>query len=149
MPKKLKMALQNDIAKRVKHIRETLLMTQKDFAAKFFLTERAIQEWEGGRRHIPDRKLLIIANYFDINREWLLHGIGDMWKKGSDFALLAEIIDCVKIIVPNWTREEQYKQASLLFEEIKKGTLTLVDLKKVTYIFSKKEHPLPAQSNIS
>lgn len=66
---------------RLKKIRTSLGLSQKDFVSKIYLSQDHISSLENGRRCITDRTLKDICNQFDINEEWLRYGTGEMKKE--------------------------------------------------------------------
>ncbi|SNR73591.1 XRE family transcriptional regulator [Desulfurobacterium atlanticum] len=72
---------QNDFSFRIKRLRETLKMTQKEFAEKIGRSHRSVQEWESGRVIPPENILKFIETVFSVNPEWLRHGKGKMFLK--------------------------------------------------------------------
>ncbi len=46
--------IKKDYAKRVKALRERMGMTQQQFGDYFKIPKRTLQDWEGGKRKIPE-----------------------------------------------------------------------------------------------
>ncbi len=76
--------MENDIAKRIKMLRETLGLTQKEFAAKLGRTIRAVQRYESGQRSPDETTLRLIEQTFNVNPEWLRHGKGEMFSQKEE-----------------------------------------------------------------
>lgn len=68
----------NDIGKRIKKIREYLSLNQEQFAKKLKISQSAISSYEKELRNPPDSILKLIANEFNINYDYILHGNGPM-----------------------------------------------------------------------
>lgn len=64
---------------RLKTLRETLGYSQSDFA-KFIPMDRSTYcRAEKGKREIADYYVELICLKFNVNKEWLLHGEGEMF----------------------------------------------------------------------
>jgi putative transcriptional regulator len=51
-----------EFARRVREVRESLALSQSEFARRFGLSLRSLQEWEQARR-LPDK---VVINYFRV-----------------------------------------------------------------------------------
>ncbi len=67
------------INERLKEIRETLKLSQSEFAKKLNLQRNSISLVENGKRNLSDRTIQDICNKFNVNEEWLRDGIGEMF----------------------------------------------------------------------
>ena len=67
------------INERLKKIRETLKLSQNDFAKRLNLQRNSISLFENGKRNLSDRTILNICKEFNINEEWLREGKGEMF----------------------------------------------------------------------
>jgi len=68
-----------DFAYRIKELRETLGLSQREFAEKLGKARRTIQHWESGNITPPENVLRLIEQTFSVNPEWLRHGKGEMF----------------------------------------------------------------------
>ncbi|MFZ8863683.1 MAG: XRE family transcriptional regulator [Thermocrinis sp.] len=68
----------SDIGKRIRELRETLGLTQKQFGEKIGKSWRTVQDWEAGKSSIPDHTLRFISSTFGVSYEWLKEGKGEM-----------------------------------------------------------------------
>lgn len=64
---------------RLKKLRKTLKMTQKEFGEKIGLTNASISDIEKGKTILTERNQNLICEKFNVNKEWLEKGIGDMF----------------------------------------------------------------------
>jgi transcriptional regulator with XRE-family HTH domain len=70
--------------KRIKHIREMLGLTQKDFAEKMKVARNTISEAESGIT-MPGHGLLMVLNeIYNVNPNYILLGIGEPFLDGSN-----------------------------------------------------------------
>jgi transcriptional regulator with XRE-family HTH domain len=67
------------IGKRVKYIRETLNMSQVQFARAIYISNGYIAELECEHRRVNDRIAHLISLTFGVNEKWLKTGEGDMF----------------------------------------------------------------------
>nr|WP_207743645.1 helix-turn-helix transcriptional regulator [Paeniclostridium sordellii] len=68
------------VKSRLKEIRNSLGLSQKDFGAKLCLSQDHISSLENGRRKITDRTIKDICDEFNINEKWLRTGEGKIKK---------------------------------------------------------------------
>lgn len=64
---------------RIKEIRQTLKLNQKDFANAIGISSSFLSEVEAGRTKVGQDFLLNIVNIFSVNPLYLLSGIGKMF----------------------------------------------------------------------
>lgn len=64
---------------RIKQLRESLNMTQEEFAANLSMSGRSVQRWEAGLQSIQETSLRMIELIFNVNPEWLRDGKGEMF----------------------------------------------------------------------
>ena len=80
---------------RLKELRKTLKLTQKEFGVKIGVTNFTISDIEKGKLSLTERNLNLICERFNVNKEWLANGIGEMFLPQlpeDDFSrLLSEI----------------------------------------------------------
>lgn len=69
------------ISQRIKELRNTLELTQKNFADKLGITNAHISKIEKGKTSPSDALIKLISKEYDVNENWLKFGIGDMFKE--------------------------------------------------------------------
>jgi transcriptional regulator with XRE-family HTH domain len=69
------------ISKRIKQLRQTLNMSQVEFAKAIYISNGYIAELESDHRKVNDRIIHLISLSFDVNEKWLKTGTGDMFFK--------------------------------------------------------------------
>ena len=67
------------ISKRIKHLRQTLNMSQAEFAKAIFISNGYIAELECEHRRVNDRIIHLISLTFGVKEKWLKNGEGDMF----------------------------------------------------------------------
>ena len=66
-----------DLAKRFKFLRKLLGLSQKGFADKLGVSQKAISQWERGERAIPAVLLKVLREKLNLNIDWFLTGKGE------------------------------------------------------------------------
>ena len=66
---------------RIKELRETLKLSQSDFAEMLNLKRNSISLIEVGKRNPSDRTILDICQKFSVSEDWLRTGAGEMFSK--------------------------------------------------------------------
>lgn len=71
---------------RIKEVRKSLKLTQREFADKLKLKQNSIAQIEGGR-NTSDQTIRMICREFNISEKWLRTGEGDMFVPKEEDAL--------------------------------------------------------------
>ena len=69
----------NDKKNRVKILRKNLKLTQKEFGDDIGVSNSNISNIENGSVNLTDRNIYEICSKFNVNKDWLKHGIGDVY----------------------------------------------------------------------
>lgn len=78
---------------RIKHLRKDILkLSQKDFSDKLGLSENFVWMIEKGNRVPSDRTISDICRIFDIQEDWLRHGLEPMRAAKSKEEEIAELV---------------------------------------------------------
>lgn len=64
---------------RIKLLRKTLELNQKDFGDKLGITDASVSRLEKGDRNPSEQTIKSICREFNVNYAWLLEGKGDMF----------------------------------------------------------------------
>lgn len=64
---------------RLKDLRNTLGINQADFAVKVGVSRSAISRLESGDINFTEQMIISICREFNVNRAWLVEGVGDMF----------------------------------------------------------------------
>lgn len=73
-----------EIFERLKYIRKTLNLTQKNFAKEIGMSQSGYSQIEIGDKPISDRLIKSICMAFNVNENWLRTGEGEMFIKVED-----------------------------------------------------------------
>jgi transcriptional regulator with XRE-family HTH domain len=71
--------MSDEVRIRIKQIREELGVSQREFAKRVFISQTLLGDIELGNRNINERTIQLISTEFNINKDWLLTGKGDMF----------------------------------------------------------------------
>ena len=67
------------ISKRIRNVRQTLNMSQVEFAKAIYISNGYIAELECEHRRVNDRIIHLISLTFGVSEKWLKTGEGDMF----------------------------------------------------------------------
>lgn len=70
-----------EISDRVKQLRESLELSQSDFASKIYLERSTVSLIERQQRNVTDRTIKDICREFNVNEQWLRTGEGTMFNE--------------------------------------------------------------------
>lgn len=73
--------------KRIKKIRKTLDLTQQEFAERIGVKRNTVATYEMEKSKPNDWAVSLICREFNVNKEWLRTGIGQMFKPTLSTAL--------------------------------------------------------------
>ena len=69
----------NTLQERIKLLRTSLGLNQKEFAEKIGLKRSALSLIEIGKNPLTEQNIKLICLVFDVSREWLELGVGEMF----------------------------------------------------------------------
>ena len=81
---------------RLKMVRQTLNLTQKNFAKSVFISTSHYTLIETGNRTIKDSFLDSLCKIYNVNKDWLVTGQGDMFLNEPPDVKLEELMDIFK-----------------------------------------------------
>jgi len=126
------------IGERIKLLRKTLGLTQREFAEKIGIGEKTLRNYESGKFAPKEAVLRNIEQTFSVNPEWLRHGKGEMFKPKivvSDplEVAAARIIETIAEkrdikLSPDKKRKLVKKLAELMRQIGEKEAIDLIDL---------------------
>ena len=64
---------------RIKLLRKDLKLTQNEFGDAIKVSNSNISNIENGSVNLTDRNIYEICSKFNVNKDWLKHGIGDVY----------------------------------------------------------------------
>ena len=66
------------IGERIKQLRKALNLTQAEFGQRLGTVANMVSMWEKGMRIPNERQMILISSVYNIRREWLEDGTGEM-----------------------------------------------------------------------
>ena len=80
---------------RIKELRLALGLNQQEFGARIGIKVSAVSYLESGKSRLTESNAILICREFNVNRDWLLNGTGEMFQPNSQDAVdaLAEQYD--------------------------------------------------------
>ena len=81
---------------RIKEIRTSLNVSQRDFCRLIYISQSLLGEIELGNRNVNDRTIQLISSQFSVNKEWLETGKGDKFTASPPDIQLEKLIDIFK-----------------------------------------------------
>ena len=97
---------------RIKLIRKNRGLTQQNLADLFGVKRNTVAQWETGVNALTNQTIEQYVKAFNINREWLEKGIGEMYRETSDEEITGAILDDVTNQSPNSDKFEMYELLS-------------------------------------
>lgn len=101
---------------RIKQLRKTLGMSQRDFGEKIGISDPAVSKLEKGTNVPSEQTLKSICREFNVNWAWLTEGLGDMFSDLPE-TLLDEVAeeydldDTDKLLVKRYMQLSHEKRA--------------------------------------
>lgn len=121
-----------NINERLESIRKSERLSRSKFGLKVGKTEDAIYNLERNRASISKEFIELVCNTFNVNKEWLLNGTGQMYNISQDTLDMSNVFD--KII----SSEELYKLVHDITELSEEKVKVLSDLVEILYDSEKK-----------
>jgi len=88
------------VSVRMKTIRKTLGLSQRAFCKGIFLSHSFYAQIESGTRKANERIYELISNKYNINKDWLLTGKGEMFSGPTPNIELEQLIEIYKELDP-------------------------------------------------
>jgi len=85
---------------RIKAVRKILGISQRDFCKGIFLSHSYYANIETGRRKPNERIHELISNKYNVNKEWLITGKGDMFTENPPDVELEQLVEIIKELDP-------------------------------------------------
>lgn len=86
----------NKLNERIKILRKSLNLTQKDLGDKLGLKPNTISDLENGKTTATEQNIKLICRELNVNYMWLVTGEGDMFLNISN-AILDQLIDAYNL----------------------------------------------------
>ena len=83
----------DEVRKRIRLVRETLNISQRDFAKRVYISQTLLGDIELGNRSVNDRTIQLISTEFNVNKTWLVTGEGQMFSAPPPDLQLEKLIE--------------------------------------------------------
>ena len=113
----------SSISSRFKELRKTLGISQRDFSKGIFLSHSFYAKIETGTRNPNERVYELISSKYNVNKEWLISGKGDMFSVSPPDVELNQLVEIIKELDPLFREYivQQIKLFANLNKTSKKG----------------------------
>lgn len=113
------MCSSSSINERIKLIRKELSLTQKEFGKRLGLSQQAIAYTEQGKNDVTDRNIESICREFNVRRDYLLYGKGDMFldpreKAFSELCTAFHLDGSARAVTREWLFMDNRKRESVI-----------------------------------
>ena len=81
-----------EIGRKLKELREKLMLTQQEFADAVKVKRNTVATYEMGRSIPSDAAVALICKQFEVNENWLRTGEGEMFVKKSKDEQIGDLI---------------------------------------------------------
>ncbi len=124
--------------RRIKQLRTLLNLTQDEFGKKLGVTRSAISYIESGRSNLTDQMLFMICITFDVRKDWLISGDGEIFVTHTTGEELAEYMG--KLMAIEDPVKERYALIALklIVDEWELINKNLDTIKKISQWISEK-----------
>ena len=86
----------NPINERIKQVRSVIKISQREFSKRIFFSQTTFGEIETGVRKVSDRIIQLISTEFNVNRDWIKTGEGEMFNIEKPDIKLDHLIEIYK-----------------------------------------------------
>jgi len=81
---------------RIKKVRAVLQISQREFSKQIFISQSSLGEIETGIRKVNKRIIQLICSQFNINKDWIQNGKGNMFDVEKPDIKLKHLIEIYK-----------------------------------------------------
>jgi transcriptional regulator with XRE-family HTH domain len=107
------------IRDRLVKIRDSLGLTQKDFAKNIYVSQTYYSNVENGNKKINDRIIALICSQYGVNKEYLCNGVEPVFREDLPDIQLHQLMDIFNQLEKPF-KEYIVQQVELLAETLKK-----------------------------
>jgi len=88
------------VSERIKAVRKALGISQRDFCGGIYLSHSFYAKIETGTRSPNERVYELICTKYNVNKDWLITGKGEMFGEAPPDVELLELVEIVKQLDP-------------------------------------------------
>ena len=107
------------IYERIKEIRTVLGISQKEFSKRIYITQSFYGDLELGKKNLNDRIIQLISTQFNVNKEWIKTGEGEIFSSPPPDIRKERLIEIYNEL-PEWLQDCLIEQSNLLLKKYKK-----------------------------
>jgi transcriptional regulator with XRE-family HTH domain len=107
------------VSERIKEIRTTLGISQREFSKRIYITQSFYGDLELGKKTINDRIIQLICTQFNVNKDWILTGENSMFSSPPPDIRRERLIEIYNEL-PEWLQDCLIEQSNLLLKKYKK-----------------------------
>jgi transcriptional regulator with XRE-family HTH domain len=107
------------IYERIKEIRTSLGISQREFSKRIYITQSFYGDIELGKKNINDRIIQLISTQFNVNKEWIKTGEGEIFTAPPPDIKRERLIEIYNQL-PEWLQDCLIDQSYLLLKKYKK-----------------------------
>ena len=89
----------NIVGERLKSLRQSIMLSQKDFAGKIGITQSAVNRYENNQAEASYKTLLLYADYFDVSLDYIYGRTDQPQGKLFDFKPKIEDNDDMRLFI--------------------------------------------------
>jgi transcriptional regulator with XRE-family HTH domain len=104
---------------RVKEIRATLGISQREFSKRIYIAQSFYADLELGKKTFNDRIIQLIATQFNVNKEWIKTGEGDIFTCPPPDMRKERLIE-IYTQLPGWLQDCLIEQSNVLLTKYRK-----------------------------
>jgi transcriptional regulator with XRE-family HTH domain len=86
----------NPINERIKKLRSILCLSQHQFCKQIFISQSSYGEIETGVRNVNDRIIQLICSQYNVNKDWIKNGKGEIFNPEKPDINLEHLIEIYK-----------------------------------------------------
>jgi transcriptional regulator with XRE-family HTH domain len=105
----------NEISERLKQLRTKLNLSIRDFSKQIYISHSLYGEIEIGHRKLTDRIIQLISSRFNVSKDWILTGKGEMFTAPPPDIQLERIIEIYNTL-DGLMKDCLLEQSNILFK---------------------------------
>jgi transcriptional regulator with XRE-family HTH domain len=109
------------VYERIKEIRTSLGISQREFAKQIYITQSFYGDIELGKKSVNDRIIQLIATQFNVSKEWIKTGEGGMFTAPPPDIRREKLIEIYNQL-PEWLQDCLIEQSSFLLKKYRNQT---------------------------
>ena len=88
--------IMDGIKERIKEVRTIINISQQEFSKRIFISQTLLGDIELGNRKVTNRTIQLISTEFNVNKDWILKGEGEMFTSPPPDIQLEKLIELFK-----------------------------------------------------